>query len=328
MSRNVLFALAVLAAAPPAARAAEQGVAARVNGVAIRTERVERYFEDFLAEKGRNVAAIRSPAAYEALRRQALDKLIEAELLWQEAQKRKVVASKAEVDAALAEVRAGFKQPGAFERRLERGGFTLDGYAEYMRQQVSIRKLVQKEVVARVSVSDADVHAYFEANPGRFTRPEEVHARHALVKVAPTAPEEERAKARARIDALLARARGGAGFAELAREHSEDATAAAGGDLGFFARGQMVRPFEEAAFALAPGEVSDVVQTVFGYHVIAVEERRGGERIPEAEARSGIREQLFAEKAQQALAGMVEALRERGRVELAPSAGSSGARGR
>ncbi len=328
MPRNLSAILSAFLAAAPAAAAAgepgpaapfEPGVAARVNGVPIRTERLERYFEDYLAEKGRSAVAIRSPAAYGVLHREALDKLIDGELLWQEAQRKKLLASKAEVEAALAEVRAGFKAPGAFQRRLERGGFTEASYAEYLRQQLSIRKLVQQRIVARVAVPDAEARAYYDANPERFTRPEQVHARHLLVKVAPTAPEEERAKARARIDELLARARGGASFADLAREHSEDPSASAGGDLGFIGRGQMVRPFEEAAFALAPGQISEVVQTVFGFHIVAAEERRGGEEIPFAEAARGIRERLFAEKAKDTLEREVKKLRERGRVVIARS---------
>ena len=172
MPSTVAAALALtLAVLPPGASTDPSRVAARVNGVAIGAERAERWFEDYLAEKGRSVAAIRSPAAYQNLYREALEKLVEAELLWQEAQRRKTVASQAEVDAALAEVRAGFKAPFAFERRLERSGFTEASYAEYLRRQLSIRKLVQRDVLRSLSVSDAEVHAYYRANAARFTRP-------------------------------------------------------------------------------------------------------------------------------------------------------------
>ncbi len=160
-----------LAALPPGASADPSRVAARVNGVVIAAERAERWFEDYLQEKGRHVASIRSPAAYESLYREALEKLVEAELLWQEADRRKIHASKAEVDAAIAEVRASFKAPGAFERRLERSGFTEESYAEYLRRQLSIRKLVQRDVVRKASVSDAEVHAHYVENAARFTRP-------------------------------------------------------------------------------------------------------------------------------------------------------------
>jgi peptidyl-prolyl cis-trans isomerase C len=171
MFRNLARAVALVAATLSLARAGETGVAARVNGVAIEAERLQRYFEDYLAEKGRNVAAIRSPTVYHQLHREALDELIAAELLWQEARRKKIAVASAEIDAAVADVRAGFKKPGSFERRLERGGFTEESYRAYVEKQLAIRKLVQREVVARVSVSDAEVHAYYEANPDRFVRP-------------------------------------------------------------------------------------------------------------------------------------------------------------
>jgi parvulin-like peptidyl-prolyl isomerase len=160
----------LLALAAPSPRALEPGVAARVNGVAITTERLDRYFEDFLAESGRNVAAIRSPTAYAALRQQALERLVDTELLWQESQRQRRLATRAEVDAALAEVRAAFRRPGAYEQRLSRGGFTEASYAEYLRVQLSIRRLVQEEIVPAVKVTEADLDAAREE--ARRTRPD------------------------------------------------------------------------------------------------------------------------------------------------------------
>jgi SurA-like protein len=154
MLRSSVIFCALLCAALPAA-AGETGVAARVNGVAIGAERAQRYFEDFLAERGRSVAAIRSPAAYEALRRESLARLVDAELLWQEAQRRGLLATKADVDAELAGIRTRFPAPGAFERRLERAGFTAESYADYLRKQLSIRRLVQERIAAGLSGSDA-----------------------------------------------------------------------------------------------------------------------------------------------------------------------------
>ena len=318
MLPNVLVALTLLATIPGASFDASR-VAARVNGVPIREERVERYFEGYLKEKGRNVAAIRSPSAYDRLRREALDELIDQELLWQEAQRRRLVASKADVEAALADLRAAFATREELRQRLDRAGFTEESYAETLRQQLSIQRLVKEEITSRLSVKEAEVRAYYEEHRASFTRPEQIRARHVLVKVAPTASAEEKARARGRIEAILAEARAGAPFPDLARRRSEDATAAEGGDLGFFARGQMVGPFEEAAFALQPGELSGVVETVFGFHVIQVEDRRAEERIPEAAVREKIRAQLADRKAKGALAERVRALREHGRIEVAGS---------
>lgn len=168
----LLLLAGLVGVAPSPAASLEPGLAARVNGAAIETVRLDRYFDDYLAEKGRSVAGIRSPAAYAALRREALDRLVDAELLWQEAQRAKLVAAPKEVEAALAEVRAGFKRPGAFEARLDRAGYTAEAYAEYLRRQVSIRKLVQREIVARVKVSDAEVRARHEEQRERSPGPE------------------------------------------------------------------------------------------------------------------------------------------------------------
>jgi hypothetical protein len=173
MKPLALAALVVVALTASPGRALEPGIAARVNGVAITTERLDRFFEDFLADSGRSVAAIRSPTAYEGLRRQALDRLVDTELLWQEAQRRRLLATRPEVEAALAEVRAGFKRPGAFEARLARGGFTVASYGEWLRVQLSIRRLVQEEIVARVTVTAAEVDAArAEASASRPDLPE------------------------------------------------------------------------------------------------------------------------------------------------------------
>jgi hypothetical protein len=154
MLRRPIICCALAFLALPAA-AGETGVAARVNGVVIGAERAQRFFEDYLAEKGRNVAAIRSPTAYETLWKESLARLVEAELLWQEAQRHGLSATKADVDAALAGIRASFPTPGAFERRLERAGFTAESYEEYLRRQLSIRRLVQERIAANLSAPEA-----------------------------------------------------------------------------------------------------------------------------------------------------------------------------
>ncbi|HLF11864.1 MAG TPA: peptidylprolyl isomerase, partial [Gammaproteobacteria bacterium] len=115
---------------------------------------------------------------------------------------------------------------------------------------------------------------------------------------------------------LLVRARKGADFAALAAQHSEDSSASEGGDLGFFGRGQMVTAFESAAFGLQPGEISDVVQTQYGYHIIKVEERRGDEIVAKSEVADRIRTHLQQRKAQASLDALVGRLEADGDVEI------------
>jgi peptidyl-prolyl cis-trans isomerase D len=137
---------------------------------------------------------------------------------------------------------------------------------------------------SQVEVKDDDIAEYYALHKeDKFTEPEEVRARHILIKVAADAGADAKAAARKKAEELLAKVKAGADFAVLAKESSEDAgSAAKGGDLGFFPRGRMTPAFEEAAFALQAGGVSDVVETPFGFHVIKVEEHRGGVKALEA----------------------------------------------
>jgi len=317
MPRRSLPLLALLVALPLAAGGAEYGNAAVVNGRPITRERLERFFEDYAAEKGRSPTSIWTPEPLKRLRREALDQLVQQELLWQECERKKLIAPQEEVDKALEVLRGKFKTREAYLRRLERGGFDEKGYAEFVKKQLSIRKLVEREVTSGVAVSDAEMHDLYESRPDQFTEPPEAHLRHILIKAEERASAPQRKKARRRAEKVLALARKkGADFAALAKAHSEDGSSASGGDLGFVRPAQMVKPFEDAAFALAPGEISGVVETVYGFHVIQCLERRGGGRIPESAARDQLRQAIFAQKAAQALDEKVQALKKTARIEI------------
>lgn len=159
-----------------------------------------------------------------------------------------------------------------------------------------------------LSVPEGELKRYYEENASRYTVAEERRASHILVKTPADAPKAEIDKARAKAEGLLdeLRKRPGA-FAELARKHSEDGSAAQGGDLDFFGRGAMVKPFEDAVFAMKPGEISDIVQTDFGFHIIQMTAQRGGTRPSfeslrgdiEAEVRRSLAQRRYAEAAEQ-----------------------------
>lgn len=307
-----------LLAAPRPARAQISGLAARVNGRPITNERLERFFEEFATEKGRSPASIWHPGPFKKVKKDALDQLIEQEVLFQEAERRKLTATPAEAEQAVATLKARFPKPGAFARRLERSGFDEAGYREHVRRQLSIRKLLEHETAAaRLTVDAEEIRALYQSRPDLFTEPEQVQVRHVLVGTRPEAGDAERRKARRAAEKVRAAAlRQGADFAALARKHSQDATASAGGDLGFISRGQMVGPFEAAAFALGPGEISPVVETVFGFHVIQGGERRGGGLLPEEQVREPIRRRLLGEKTERHLQERIAALRGAARIEI------------
>lgn len=149
-------------------------------------------------------------------------------------------------------------------------------------EQASIEYLVLDldAIKSGLTVSDDDLRKYYAENESRYVAPEERRASHILIKAEKGASAEQREKAKAKAAALLAEARKDpAKFAELAKKNSEDpGSAVQGGDLDFFARGAMVKPFEDAAFALKPGQLSEVVESDFGYHVILLTAVRGGEK--------------------------------------------------
>jgi peptidyl-prolyl cis-trans isomerase D len=141
-------------------------------------------------------------------------------------------------------------------------------------EKVSLQYMVfrPKDYGDKVDISQEEIKAYYEENIDDFFMQQQVKARHILFKVPPDADSTKVEEARKRAEEILARAKKGEDFASLAEKYSEGPTAKKGGDLGYSPRGRMVKQFEDAAFSLKPGELSAVVRTQFGFHIIKVED--------------------------------------------------------
>ncbi len=203
----------------------------------------------------------------------------------------------AQVKPADAEIEAYFKDPANASK------FQLPEVA-----QIDYVVLDVDGLKASVSVAEKDLKDYYEQNRNRYTVAEERRASHILIKADKAAPEAEKAKARARAEELLAQVqKAPASFADVARKNSQDeGSASRGGDLDFFPRGAMVKPFEQAAYALKPGEISKVVESDFGFHIIQLTAVRGGDTKSfdsvraeiEAEVRKQLAQKRYAELAE------------------------------
>jgi peptidyl-prolyl cis-trans isomerase D len=160
----------------------------------------------------------------------------------------------------------------------------------------------------QVTLSEDELQNYYKQNIGRYTSAEERHAAHILITLKAGASADEKAKAKAKAEALLAEARKNpAGFGELAKKNSQDeGSAQNGGDLDFFGRGAMTKPFDEAVFAMKPGEISNVVESQYGFHIIKLIETRGGEKRPFEAVRAQIVEEVSKPKAQELYASAAE----------------------
>ncbi len=306
----------VFALAMGLAQAAVAETAATVNGDEITVERLDNGVNAILRQQGVESADKADPAQLKEVRERVLEVLIGQRLLWQQAKQKDIMVSDAEVEQAIAEVKGRFESEQAFLDRIGQSGFSEQTYKEDLKQQLSVRRYVSEDLAKEVTVSDEEIDEFYKANLESMQRPEQVQARHILIKLEASADEATDTAARGKIDKLLEDAKGGADFAELATNNSEGPSAARGGDLGFFGRGQMVPAFEQAAFALQPGELSGVVRTQFGYHIIKSEARRGGETATKEEAADQIREHLQQQKLQQHVQDHVKGLRDQAEVEV------------
>lgn len=291
------------------------GDAARVNGVSIGAERLERSFDELLREKRINIAALRNPAQAKRLKREALDALIDQELLWQQSQLGGAQVAAEEVEAALRSVRAGYSSRQAFEGRLRAEGYTAAGYAEHLRRLLSARKVLDT-VASGVRVDEAEARAFFDANRSAFDRPAQVRLRHLLLRLEPGASAAQIEDTRSRMREIAERARAGADFAALAREHSAGGSAARGGDLGWVQRHELVAALADVAFALPAGQVSGVIELPEGLHLLRCEDVVAAAAAEFEAQRERIVAHLGQRKAEAATAAYLERLRAQARIEV------------
>ena len=294
------------------------GNSVRVNDVEISNERFNAFYQEYRRPYGINVAGRGDHLQrLTQLRKEAMDEMIEQELVRQAAEAQGIEVSEAEIDTALAEISESFDNPDEFNRRILSEGFTPDSYRQHVERMIAAKKYLDDIRLGVATVSDEELETYYRDNEIRLTLPEQVRVRHILLTWKPMGTTDDRAAIRKQMTPILERARAGEDFADLAREYSDDyATAKNGGDTGLFHRGQMAPSFETVAFALQPGEISDPVETPFGVHIIRLEERKEARLLPLDEVREQLRDHMREERMEAAVEQETERLRQEGEVEI------------
>jgi peptidyl-prolyl cis-trans isomerase C len=288
-------------------------VVANVNGESIGKAEFENAVRSVEGRAGQPVP----PDQRDRIYRQILDDLIRYKLLLQESRARKVAVPESEIDARIASIRGQYPNDEAFNGMLKQQNLTINQVRADMRDDIGVSNLLGAEVEPKVKVTPEEVSAFFKQNPENFQVPERVRASHVLITVPEGADASAKSAALAKANTVLKDARAGKDFAELAKTHSQDpGSAPRGGDLGFFQPGDMVGPFNEVAFRLAPGAISDVVETQFGYHVIKVLEKQPGRTVPLEEARPRIEEYLRNASRDKFTQEFVQSLRSKGKVDV------------
>ena len=256
------------------------------------------------------------PERRDEIFRGVLDNLVSIRVLRQEVADRHMTASDADIAAHINELRKQFPSEAAFKQAMAMQHVSQEKLRDDARMDLLVNRLLENEVNSKLSVKPGDISAFYEKNPDKFKQSESVHASHILIIVPPGADAGTKAAAKGRAEEALKAARGGKDFAALARQYSQDGSAQRGGDLGFVVRGQTAPAFENAAFALQIGQISDVVETPFGFHIIKVTERRPGRAVPFPEAAAQIQQYLEQQQRQALSKAFVDGLKAKHKVEI------------
>lgn len=272
-----------------------------VNGQAVSRAEFERELSRSLELPDGTSAP--TPDQLAALRRTVLHAQLDRLLFVQEATRRGMDISPEDVEQRLQRMRADWP-PDEFEALLAQRQQTLDELRTELRAQLAQEHLFHELVYPRVAVTEEEIRAELEAHPELVQEPEQVHAAQIVVKELDQAKE------------IRAKLREGAKFADLARERSLSADAKDGGDLGWFQRGVMPPQFDAVAFSLAPGQISDVVTTDYGFHIFRLIERRPARKRDLAAVRAEVERRLLRAKQEQAQTDFVAQLRSKADIRI------------
>jgi peptidyl-prolyl cis-trans isomerase C len=283
---------------------------ARVNGEPVKKLDFDRLILNIELNNG----PIPPPRRDEILRGM-LDQLITYTAMSQQAKSENIVVSEAEIEGRIKAMQRDASDAD-FQKALEARKISSEQLRTDARVQLTIEKLLEAHVAEAATTTDAEARVFYDKNPDKFKVDDKVRASHILLKVDAKAPEATRKQAQGRIAGLLKRARSGEDFAALAAKHSQDGSARQGGDLGYFARQEMVPAFSHVAFSLKPGEISDIVTTEFGYHIIKVTDKKAATTVPYEQASTQIVEFLSRQKKQERAGQFVDEVRKRARIEV------------
>ncbi|HEX5719086.1 MAG TPA: peptidylprolyl isomerase [Thermoanaerobaculia bacterium] len=303
--------------AKPADTSKMPDVVAEVNGKKITKDELINQARLMQAQMAQTSRGQQVPALDDAFYGQILDGMIAHALLLEDAKAQGVTVSDEELSPQLAALRGRFPDEATYKKALEKEGLSEKQVEDRLRQEAVIQKYVGTRIMNEVAVTDQAARQFYNENQDKMQRPERVHLRHILIRAEPNAAAADKQKAREKAEDLLKRLQGGEDFAKLAAENSDDpASKVRGGDIAWLARGQAPPPFEQAAFALTkPNDLSGVIETRSGYHILQLVQREAASAVPFEEARPQITQMLQQRQAAARLDARVADLKKKAKVE-------------
>jgi peptidyl-prolyl cis-trans isomerase C len=318
LARNIAILMVFLAASFPALAKETKSSsekAAVVNGVVISQKELAKELDFHLQRFVRQGVKL-SKEQMATLKNKVLENLIDREILYQESQKSGIKVDKKKIDEELSDVKKRFPSEEEYKKALSTMKISESDIKKDIKEKLAINALIDLKISKKIVVSDKETKAFYDTHPDLFKQPEQVRASHILIKVEPGADQQKKTQAVQKIKKVQKELKDGQEFAMLAKKYSEDkGSSANGGDLGYFARGQMVKPFEDAAFGMKPNEVSDIVETQFGYHLIKVYDKKPGKILTYDEIKDLLTKRLRQEKTQQEVAKYIAELKTAAKIK-------------
>src|SRR3990172_10170452 len=312
----LLTASSILHTASPADAQVIDKIAARVNGDIILMSEVKgKSFMVLLDMRSRD-KDLKDDDIYR-VEKEVLNEMVEERLMLQFAKDNNIKVSDDDVKAAIEDIK---KQNNftdeMLEKELNKENITLNDYKERLREQITVSKVINYEVRSKVQVDEKDVKKYYDEHRDELATPEEIRVRHIMFAYSEDMDSQKEEIIKKKAFDILNRIKQGEDFASLASMYSEDASAKNGGDLGYFTKGKMIKVFEDTAFALKKGEVSDVIKTSFGYHILKYEDRREAGFKPLEDVSREIERRIFNEKIKSLKDAWVKKMREKAFIEI------------
>ena len=308
---------------------AGEKVAVTVNGVKITEKDILELIGSQLAKIDQQAGKLPPLVAEQykkQLREQAIEQLIRRELLDEKIKDANIVVTEEEVMNQLNEIASDQKMSlEDFKSRMEQLGQSFEQIKEEVRKSLARNKFMEAQWAGKINVTEEEAKKYYNENQKQFNVPEQIRVSHILLHYGPylqkhpnADPNEVKAKVKAKAQELLQQIKDGADFAELAKANSDCPSAPKGGDLGYISKGDTTPEFEKAAFELKVGQVSDVVETEYGCHIIKVTDHKDARVIPFEQAKEEIIKQLTEEKQTQFAQKYIDSLKTQAKITYPP----------
>jgi len=287
---------------------------ALVNGKPISKIQYERrlsVFKKRAAHKGREL----KDADLTTAKNRILEDLIDAEVLYQQSQKEGIKVNDQTINKQIEKIKKRFPDEKAYKKAIERMHISEKEFRTDIQRAFAIKQLLDTNVRQKITVTDQESKKYYNNNQKLFKRKEQVKISRIWIKVKPNDEESKKIQARKKIETIQKKIQKGEDFGILAKTYSEGTAAKSKGNLGYIERGYMANPFEDAAFSLNVGEVSGILETQSGYHLIKVTDKKPAGIIPYKEVLPMIERQLKKEKKKTETQSYIENLKKSAKIK-------------